>query len=101
MSHTPGPWSVIIDDTGDQFTGWPSVVSSPDLDATIIHRSGFKQEFWGDLSQRESIANARLIAAAPDLLESLTVCVEALKDSGNYPLTLADAIEVIAKATGK
>ena len=75
--HTPGPWRVIIDDTGGSFTGWPSVSASESLDCSIVHRAGFKQEYWGDLSQREAIANARLIAAAPDLLEAL---IEANKE---------------------
>ena len=69
--HTPGPWRVILDDTGGPFTGWPSVDASEELDCSIVHRAGFKQEYWGDLSQREAIANARLIAAAPCLIESL------------------------------
>lgn len=68
MKHTPGPWHVRLDDTGGPFTGWPSVDAAEELDCTIVHRAGFKQEFWGELSQREAIANARLIAAAPDLL---------------------------------
>lgn len=45
-------------------------------------------------------ADALLIAAAPDLLEQLQMCAEALKDSGHYPLTLIDALAAIAKATG-
>lgn len=69
--HTPGPWNVLFDDTGGPFTGWPSVEASDELDCSIVHRAGFKQEYWGDLSQREAIANARLIAAAPDLLDAL------------------------------
>ena len=69
--HTPGPWIVRLDDTGGQFTGWPSVVATDELDCSIVHRAGFKQEYWGDLSQCEAIANARLIAAAPDLLAEL------------------------------
>jgi hypothetical protein len=51
--HTPGPWKVtnfndIMDDEGDTFVG-------------VSFRSGSK----------ERAANARLIAAAPDLLKSL------------------------------
>lgn len=67
---TPGPWRVGIDDSGGQFSGWPSVWCDG-ADATIVHRAGFHQEFWGDLSQRETLANARLIAAAPDLYAAL------------------------------
>ena len=68
---TPGPWQVIRDDTGGPFTGWPSVVAPEDVDRSVVHRAGFKQEYWGDWSQREAIANARLIAAAPEMAEAL------------------------------
>lgn len=62
---TPGPWHLILDDTGGPFTRWPGVIAAPELDLTVIHRAGFKQEFWGDTNIRVAEANARLIAAAP------------------------------------
>ena len=95
--HTPGPWRVILDDTGGPFTGWPSVVASEELDCTIIHEYGFKQEFWGELSQRESIANARLIASAPELLEALKVLVNNNESLVGNQIARA----AIAKATGE
>ena len=49
----PGNWEAIIDDTGDEFTGWPSVISE-EADAAIVHRAGFKQEYWGDWSMRQA-----------------------------------------------
>jgi hypothetical protein len=61
---TKGPWTVWCDDSGGQFTGWPSVVAPDDLDTTIIHRAGFHQEYWGDLSLRDCCANANFIARA-------------------------------------
>ena len=103
--HTPGPWRVILDDTGGQFTGWPSVSASDELDCSIVHRAGFKQEYWGDLSQREAIANARLIAAAPELLTALEPFV--LANSSEEFVTLVvrsndikNARAAITKATG-
>lgn len=68
---TAHPWRVIIDDTGDEYTGWPSISAPEDVDASIVHRAGFKQEFWGDLSQRECIANAHLMASSPELRNAL------------------------------
>ena len=70
-SFTPGPWTVQVDDTGGIFSGWPSVQASPEIDAAIVHRAGFRQEHWGELSLRETTANAHLIAAAPDLYAAL------------------------------
>lgn len=56
------PVRVIIDDSGDQFSGWPSVEASEAADLCLIHRAGFKQEFWGDLSQKQAVELANLIA---------------------------------------
>jgi hypothetical protein len=101
--HTPGPWSVVIDDTGGEFTGWPSIVASPEIDCAVIHRAGFKKEFWGDLSQRECIANARLIASAPDLLEALRSLIDmdvAYQRGQRVEAAVDVARAAIAKATG-
>jgi len=68
---TPGPWHVVIDDTGGPYSCWPSIYAPEKADLTIIHRAGFKQEFWGDLNIRITLANARLIAEAPAMYEAL------------------------------
>lgn len=49
-----------------------------------------------------NIADARLIAAAPDLLEALEQAVTSMQDSGypNSHLAVRAAREAIAKATG-
>lgn len=96
-THTPGPWAVSIDDTGGNFSGWPSVQAAPERDVSVVHRAGFKQEFWGDLSQRECLANARLIAAAPDLLAALKAVVS-VADRKTTEFDQARA--AIAKAEG-
>jgi hypothetical protein len=65
--HTPGPW--FVDPTGDigfWFVG--------DRDGGIADCDP------GDRDIYECEANARLIAAAPDLLEALRVTVDALND---------------------
>lgn len=63
--HTPGPWSVfhrhgtIAIDIGAEATGTrPNIVDWPGFDAN-------------DLDQKTNLANARLIASAPALLEAL------------------------------
>jgi len=79
--HTPGPWRFSIDDTGGEFTGWPSVDAAEELDTTIVHRAGFHQRHWNwHPGLPETLANARLIAAAPDLLAALKGLME-----GNLP----------------
>jgi hypothetical protein len=92
--HTPGPW-VVTYNSG----GYPAQIMAPNGDTgpggiTSVTR-------WNAISLPSSIqgfANARLIAAAPDLLEAL----ENLEnDNGAIPQhAWALAQAAIAKATG-
>ena len=90
-SHTPGPW--VFNES------IPRTVKAPkdgyitrhicDMDASTI--SAFDQD-----------ANARLIAAAPDLLEALSLLVAGIEDSVSPTfIPLAKARDAIAKATGE
>lgn len=93
MSHTPGPWT--YDDesvTGSVWSGnapsgaWPTGVCV----ASVL----------GDSAESE--ANARLIAAAPELLEALEECLEWIRQNGRPPTSeLRQRVEnAIAKARG-
>lgn len=64
--HTPGPWAVHIDDTGGEWSGWPLGIDAVnDEDKTIVRPGGFYPYEWcAAVSQREAVANARLIAQA-------------------------------------
>lgn len=75
MKHTPGPWKLFIDDTGGQWSGWPLCIDAEnDDDKTVVRTGGqWPYEWDAAMSQREAVANARLIAAAPELLEALRV----------------------------
>lgn len=79
---TKGPYKMRIDDTGGSFTGWPSIELLPEADKTLIHRAGFKQEYWGDWSQKDAINNAAYIAACdPSTISTLVdEIVELRKD---------------------
>ena len=86
--HTPGPWEV------KQFGG--PQISGP---------AGYAvRTMWGALHvddlQGQDAANARLIAAAPDLLEALE---ELIGDTewGCYRATYLKARAAIAKARGE
>lgn len=54
-------WKVVIDDTGGPFTGWPSVCSDEE-NRCVIHRAGFKHDFWYGPSLREAKEIAGLVA---------------------------------------
>lgn len=89
MTHTPGPWKIGYGGgTGDDF----AVIVSPHRPRAICNLEPLDYD----------ILNARLIAAAPDLLAALQQIAEIPCDHGAQefcPRTLAR--EAIAKAEGK
>jgi hypothetical protein len=89
MKHTPGPW--VVDPAVRQgFT-----VYAP--------KEGFivgTQDEEGRYGAIESEANARLIAAAPDLL-ALAERIARLPEHGHYLALIDQASAAIAKATGE
>lgn len=104
--HTPGPW--IAAAKISSVVGLP-VVASPDGRSVcnvtcIAYREPVDRKVEGDGSfNRESMSNARLIAAAPDLL---TACKRLVKAIGiPSSITIGDAVEqaeaAIARAEGE
>jgi hypothetical protein len=86
--HTPGPWSVAIGD------GCFVVETNDAFIRFVIHGS----------NQEGDEANARLIAAAPELLQAAKDFVEWFECSriGDKPIAeLSHARAAIAKATGE
>ena len=105
-AHTPGPWSVVYYDAGDkdEWNDCPSIQAPEDQDCAVVHWAGFKQRYWKSANgdQRQIDANARLIAAAPDLLEALKVLhARYLLIIGNEGPEALQARAAIAKATGE
>ena len=85
--HTPGPWKV------EQSQEYESTY-------TIVNGPGFLSHWVNPNAEEEEAANARLIAAAPDLL---VACRMALNDRmyKDWP-AIADALmAAIAKAEGR
>ena len=93
MKHTPGPW--INHGRIPQNGGLPhSSVGAKTLLARVY------SEAYGDIKQEA--ANARLIAAAPDLLEALNAMLTHMgmdEDEWSKP-TFEQARAAIAKARG-
>ena len=84
--HTPGPWAIYVN-------------APSDIVIRKMSKDGY--ELCSIARVSSGYANARLIAAAPELLEALTDCVEHMhwtQPQGEAALKKAKA--VIAKATG-
>ena len=85
-AHTPGPWMTDVD-----CSGW----SVGTVDKFIAFTNGEHSD--EDISPDEEAANARLMAAAPDLLEALKrVCSHGYRTSPDWD----NARAAIAKAEG-
>jgi len=89
--HTPGPWYVGCE---DEDTGEIEVISGVRPYVCLVLPGAIDEV---------TPANARLIAAAPELLEALTEIVTAADGDGWKKLdaTFAGARAAIAKATGE
>lgn len=100
--HTPGPWRVNDSDGAGNCGSdiFPFLVEA----GTPEHSEGpVIAEVYGDLANLPALANARLIAASPDMLEALEAIVEGLgatvENDGTKPIWAA-AFAAIAKAKG-
>ena len=103
-AHTPGPW-IVEKDIGST----PSRVTfriGGDMDAAgrqaaISSEQGIAATNAPALmSTEEAEANARLIAAAPELLAALQTLANSLCPYDTDPKCWANAMAAIAKATG-
>jgi hypothetical protein len=86
-SFTPGPWNI-----------FQSIGLEVEADGIPIC------EIWQRGDEEQEQANARLIAAAPDLLEVLLACDEAMGYMSEYdiPITLPEKVKAaIRKATAE
>lgn len=87
--HTPGPWKI----EGNKIL---NVRNNPDKELLVC-------EVYDDTFNLNFEANIKLIAAAPDLLETLTTIVGFMKNSGltthHYKSYFESAKAAIKKAT--
>jgi hypothetical protein len=97
MSHTPGPWTHDDEGSIENLELCPSLIA-------IINGEAQDYGYW-----RENIEewkdNARLIAAAPDLLEALQAILKHPHVQAYLPYDPTDpvflgAVKAIKKATG-
>jgi hypothetical protein len=101
FKHTPGPWEAVID---PQRSTW-FLIAFADWHTRVCRMTLYAYE------EEEQEANARLIAASPDLLEALEAMVEHFatptseRSAASYGKTKAqvadEARAAIAKAIGE
>lgn len=100
VKHTPGPWNV---EGPDWYGDFNIVPSHEALAIGAVVRNGMRD-------QGETEANARLISAAPDLLEALRELFATVKgecprlldeDRGANPHLYSSIVDAIAKAEGR
>ena len=85
MKHTPGPWAIGLET--DENDGHGQIISP-------------EGEHIASVSMYPIVANARLLAAAPELLEACKAMLAA-DDELDYPVVVKQARAAIAKAEGR
>ena len=93
--HTPGPWQIVEHSWSD--TG----IYANDKQVALLNIAPYADEDTQQTLEAEAAANARLIAAAPKLLEALLGIVEIGKrDMSNlkYDVYFAEARAALADA---
>ena len=90
--HTPGPW------TWGKPRGEDPIGAIFAADRTIVLNLGDGTDYYPTAGTMPKEANARLIAAAPELLEAIKLL---LSSSHDYQTGIAEAEAAIAKAEGR
>ena len=98
--HTPGSWMAYVwEETGTDLWHIRSVKTFTDLIATVYR-------WMGCINKREAEANAKLIAAAPELLEAIQYYFDVLEEvrgetwADKPDHVLKKFLEAVKKATG-
>lgn len=93
--HTPGPWKV----EGPNLNRKDSFVFSIYSGTEVKPKWIADISFYSDHGTPQEKANAKLIAAAPELLEALQSLLAPVTSAGQLSFTMLKAEEAIKKAT--
>ena len=96
--HTPGPWYVNTNGSLSEYAVCAEVFGSG-FSSSVAVAMQRDNKARNPISPDEALANARLIAAAPELLEALE-SLKPLLNSSYGQRYRAQAFAAIAKATG-
>lgn len=95
--HTPGPWKVLYSVDGTTVdTARPVRFNLTTAGTAVI----CKVALHDDAEHFSGEDNARLIAAAPEMLSALKVAEDYLREAAGAPMLAKALREVIAKAEG-
>ncbi len=87
MKHTPGPWTLRITKPFSEIEGGQIAIDAPKWSEFItIHQHCC-------IDPQEGVANARLIIAAPDLLEAL----KKIRNAFNLSLRTVEDFDLLLK----
>lgn len=110
LEHTQGPWQVLPEEEGVPYIRIRGTVLGARYMVANVHMQTYADvdAAWNEKEKRESRANARLIAAAPEMLEALQACADWLDwlhspiddPKGAHAAHIKAAREALAKATG-
>lgn len=96
--HTPGPWAHEVDGSTHNDMRHAVLAKSTGLWVAATYRSGTRPE--NDTSPEadaEAAANARLIAAAPDLLHMLLIALPYVEDAQADPCYKPGAVATVVR----
>ena len=99
--HTPAPWFFDVADYGDD--AYIYADKGPCI-AQVVHHdtgAGLSDNEGCDLTKEQAIANANLLATAPELLEVLSKIVKNAELTKQKGFLIGEAEQVITKAKGE
>ncbi len=103
-SHTPGPWHLKLERIGLRQDTRAYILGPNGREDGVIASANLST-LRGPEDEAARVANARLIAAAPDLLAALQNIEANLTGRDNFAERVADSLrrakEAIVKATGR
>lgn len=89
MKHTKGPWRI---------SKYAKFNIENSTGRSVASAGGYSSNTNGEKIYNENIANAKLIAAAPDLLQALLdIIVQAERLPYGLPADLSDSIKILGK----
>ena len=101
VKHTPGPWKVITHEEWEKLHQDSAHYFSS---VAQVNHEGYLEYLICQCADKGSLtktqANARLIASAPELLEALKNCINALCGDYSPYNAILQAKQIVAKAEG-